>query len=510
MKSQKKSTKPEKTLSEEDLFFENILTLDVKKPRNAFTLFIKDQDIKVDKDNNIGEATKAAREKWKALNKSKKEQYIKKAEEDKQRHEHNMALVKKYIINIDLLNGSKTPYLLFKENFIYDYQKENDCTYQEASEQAYNLWQNFSTEEKKDWEHQLNKEKEALGQIRQFKSGKRSGYGIFVSDMVTREGKSKDEATAAWHKATDKTKNKYIERAKEENEKNEKLRDLWEIASGIKPKRPRGAFAIFCAELSQNKSIETGNFLQEAHKRFKALDDADKELYEKQHKILQLKYQIKMQEFKKSNPEKLSKGPTGYNLYAQDKKDKVQADGDKLVSGEFFSKIHDMWLKEPESVRDQYNKKAKDLREEQLEQTRFDDKPIKPLTAYNRFIRKFIADNKTKLKGLHQTDLFRKASEAWGNLSSKEKTKLEDEYKNELNTYNQEMIEYTEKLQQNFNSRSKSQSKFRVQIQSKRLKSASKKLSSKSKSKDASQMTQPKIKEDTKKMNSKSKDKKKK
>ena len=65
--------------------------------------------------------------------------------------------------------------------------------------------------------------------------------------------------------------------------KNEKLRDLWEIASGIKPKRPRGSFAIFCAELSQNKSIETGNFLQEAAKRFKALDDSEREIYEKQH-----------------------------------------------------------------------------------------------------------------------------------------------------------------------------------------------------------------------------------
>ena len=183
--------------------------MDVKKPRNAFTLFVKDQDIKVDKENNIGDATKAAREKWKALNKSRKEQYIKKAEEDRQRYENNMTLIKKYILNPDLLNGSKTPYLLFKENFIYDYQKENDCTYQEASEQAFNLWQNFSSEEKKDWEAQLNKEKEALGQIRQFKSGKRSGYGLFVSDLVTREGKSKDEATAAWHKATEKTKNKY-------------------------------------------------------------------------------------------------------------------------------------------------------------------------------------------------------------------------------------------------------------------------------------------------------------
>ena len=215
-----------------------------------------------------------------------------------------------------------------------------------------------------------------------------------------------------------------------------------------------------------------------------------------------------MQEFKKSNPEKLSRGPTGYNLYAQEKKDKISPDGDKLASGEFFAKIHDMWLKEPESVREQYNKRAKEMREDQLEQTRFDDKPVKPLHPYNKFLRKYIADNKTKFKGLAQSELFKKASEAWGNINPKEKTKMDEEFQNEKKAYEQELAEYTEKLQQNFNSRSKSQSKFRTQIQSKRLKSVSKKLSSKSKSKDASQMTQPKIKEDTKKNSSKSKDKK--
>ena len=49
-----------------------------------------------------------------------------------------------------------------------------------------------------------------------------------------------------------------------------------------------------------------------------------------------------MQEFKKSNPEKLSRGPSGYNLYAQENKDKISPDRDKFAKGEFLAKMPDI------------------------------------------------------------------------------------------------------------------------------------------------------------------------
>lgn len=495
-KSHGNTQKEVKGRNEEEEFFDNILDIDISKPRSGYIIFSTEQKIDYDHaKDGIGGRAAIVSEKWNKLTKKQKEVYEKKAEEDAKRYERDMGLVKKYLLNPDKLKDSRTPFALFKDIYVHDYMNDNDVDYSTASEQARIEWNSMSKSEKDAWNDQLNKEKETLKDIRNYKPGFKNAYALYVHDRIVYDGLSRTDATADWAKVGKKIKEKYEKKAAEENEANEKLRDLYEIANGLKPKRPRGAIAIFMAELSQT-DIETKNFLQEAHKRYKELSDDEKAYYEKQHKILQLKYSIKKNEFKKSNPEKLARSPSGYSLWLSDNKEKVKMnDGEKFNIGEFSSKAHEAWLKEPQHVRDDYNNRAQKLKEESLEATRFEDKPIRPLNPYNLFVKSYLEENRNKsLKGLTPTERMTKCGEAWHKLSDNQKKVYSDKYDKELEVYNDQMAEYTEKLEQNFkNRKNKSQSKFRSNIQSKRLQSASKRMSSKSKSKGASQiMSQPK------------------
>ena len=495
-KSHGKTTKDVKGRNEEEDFFDNILDIDISKPRSPYAIYSSEQKIDYDQKKGIGERSVLISEMWKKLSKKQKEAYEKKSEEESNRYEKDMALVKKYLLNPDKLKDSRTPYALFKDIYVHDYMNNNDVDYATASDQARIEWNSMSKSEKDVWSDQLNKEKETLKDIRNYKPGFKNAYALYVHDRIVYDGLNRAEATADWSKVGKKIKEKYEKKAAEENEANEKLRDLYEIANGLKPKRPRGAIAIYMAELSQT-DIETKNFLQEAHKRFKELSDDEKAYYEKQHKILQLKYSIKKNEFKKSNPEKLARTPSGYALWLAENKEKIKMNhGEKFNIGEFSTKAHEVWLKEPQHVRDDYNNRAQKLKDESLEATRFEDKPVRPMNTYNLFVKSYLEENRNKsLKGLTAPERMVKCGEAWHKLSENQKKVYADKYEKELEVYNDQMAEYTEKLEQNFNNRkNKSQSKFRDTIQSKRLKSASKRMSSKSKSKGASQiMSQPKV-----------------
>lgn len=478
-------------MTEEDEFFENIMDIDISKPKSAFVLFYKDKNFTYSPNNKetIGELTKKARDAFNRLSKHEKEKYEKLRQEDEQRYERHIALVKKYLINTATLNDNRTPYTLFKEIFIGDYIIENDATYKEAAEEAKRTWESLSKNEKEEWNDHFEKDKETRKEIRNFKPGVKSAYALYVSDQISNEGLSKTEATEKWKNVSRKIKDKYVEKAKIENEKNEKLRDIFEIANGIKPKRPAGPRAIFAAELSQNSEIKTQNFLQEVQTRYNELSDAEKETYKKKHKILQIKYQIKKKEYKKANPEKIKRARSAYNIYMQDKKESIKNDGEKFLPGEFFRKIHEMWLKEPQKVRDEYNRKSEEEREKIKEESGLADKPIKPMTPYNIFIKNFSIKNYEK----YGTNTFKEASLAWKNVPINEKKRMKEDYDNKFKEYLDDMEDYNNYLNENFKSQSKSVSKFRSQLQSKRLSNESKKINlskSKSKSKNLDMSTQ--------------------
>ena len=131
MKSQSRSKSKARSqtgTSEKEHFFDNILDIDINKPKTAFNLFIRDISLKQEnKGLNITELSKQFSEKFKRLSDREKRKYDELKDKDKERYENNLRLVKMYLVDPDKLKNSSTAYSLFKDAFIYEEINEKDA-----------------------------------------------------------------------------------------------------------------------------------------------------------------------------------------------------------------------------------------------------------------------------------------------------------------------------------------------------------------------------------------------
>ena len=65
------------------------------------------------------------------------------------------------------------------------------------------------------------------------------------------------EIAPAWKKLPKNEKKSFEKYAQELNEEKEKLKDIYDIVHGVKPKKPAGAFRIFLQEKAKNNEIKT-------------------------------------------------------------------------------------------------------------------------------------------------------------------------------------------------------------------------------------------------------------
>lgn len=486
-KSKSKEKKSQHQESERDHFFENILDIDIGRPKTAYNIFMKEQSLKEEfKGKSIGMLGKVISEKYKALSNKEKDRLKKLAENDVERYENNMRLVKKYVVDPDKLNENQTPYMLFKDVFVYEYMNEKGMEYDEASKAAQDTWKSFDNQEKEMWNKRFKEEQEMLRDLRKFKSGKVTAYMKYVSNEIELNGKTQKEARDTWKNLSEKQRNKYQALADKENAGKERLRDLYEIASGKKPKRPMGAYSIFLSEMAASGKIEKSHFMTEGSKMWKELPEEEKEHYYKQHKLLSLKYQIKKTYYNKFNKDKKVGKVSAYNIFSRERSEYYKEKKKTFEKGEFFSIISDEWSKTGDLERKKYQDMADELNKEKGTDDRsqiLSKKPKLPLNAYTRFLKEHLPKIKEKKenKGKPITELFRKVSEIWRSLPQDEVAKLKREYQSEKEKYEEELDEYYETLKDHDINlgRRKSQSKVSQVIQSQ----ISKKSQSKSKMK---------------------------
>ena len=109
-------------LNEKEEFFNNILIIYISKPRIAYHIFSSEQKIEYNSHNEgMGKRQAAVSEMWKKLSVMEKEVYEKKHLEEVKKYEKNFFLVKKYLLNPDIFNDSRTPFTLYKEVFVHYY-----------------------------------------------------------------------------------------------------------------------------------------------------------------------------------------------------------------------------------------------------------------------------------------------------------------------------------------------------------------------------------------------------
>lgn len=483
MKSQSNSKpKSEFKASMKEEFFDNILDIDISKPLSAHNFFYKEMwKNEESKRFSISEYSKICNEKFKKLSEKEKRKYDDLKEKDRERYESNLRLVKMYLVDLDKLKNTSTAFSLFKDAFVYQEINENNRTYEEASKNAKESWEGLSDNEKDEWRNKFKEDQEITKELRYHKPGKVSAYMCFVQHQTNFLGIPIKEAKEKWTKLTKQSRENYEMQAYEQNKEKERLRDLYEIAAGEKPKQPMGAFSIYLSQIAASGAVNKKNFLNEGIKLWSALPQDEKDEYYKQHKILSLKYQIKKEYYLKLNynHDRTCK-VSGYNLFVKEMSEEYKGNG--LKKGELFNVLNKEWRILPESEKLKFKKKAEE-RNQLLGLKRskiLDEKPNKPSNAYMLFMK----DNTIELKkdnahkSKNQSELMIIASQNWNNINESEKAKYDAKSLELKEDYNEKMIQYEKNLDEyEFARGRKSHSKVSQAIQS----NISKKLQSKSK-----------------------------
>ena len=494
-RSKSKDKHHSKFRTEEDEFFENIMEINLTKPRTGYGLFSQDFYASLpegEKANISVHASKIA-EKWRNSNKSTREKYQKKALEDKNRYDLDLAKVKKYLINPDRIREHSSAYNLFRDAFVYEEMLKNKCSKKEAISLAREAYKHLSEEEKEEWRAHYDNEKKTINSLGDYKPGKSNAYAEYIHDKVKNERMGLEHARELWKKVSKTDKDKYEKIAEETNAEKGKLRDLYDMISGDAPKKPVGSFGLFMAEKASDEDINKNeNYIKQCRDIWEKLPTSEKEEYEKKHKALSLKYEIKKNEYLKYKKAIKPKNISGYNLFQSDyAKTTKEKKGEDFVygRGEFFAEASKAWASLGEKSKEEYLNRAKEINEENKEKSQIiHNPPIKPTPVYATFVKEHLEKNKKKYEGLAQSERFKKAGEAWGKISDREKESYNQKYEEAKEKYDEEIMKYAEELQEyekNNTSKSKSKSKISNYIHSQRLKSQTKLISSKSKSQNA-------------------------
>jgi len=170
------------------------------------------------------------------------------------------------------------------------------------------------------------------------------------------------EVAAMWKKASAKEKEKYEEMAAEEKERKEKERDLYETATGAKPRRPIGPYKFFLMEAAKEGRFGDKNPIREGPKEWKKLSESEKERYQRVAHKQKLAYMFKMMEYKK-----ILKSGTARPLSAQNcfmKEIAGKAPASTKTQGGYFDWAYKQWAKLSESEKKKYHQMAEKSRKE--------------------------------------------------------------------------------------------------------------------------------------------------
>ncbi len=431
-------------------FDDKILEISLRRPKRAFNYYIMEMKEKDKSFSKISELTKEYGKKWKKMTTEEKEKYDAKAVEDKERYAEHLALVRKYVLEKPL-KESTTAFRIFIDEKVRD-AMENGEDIKEAKEKATAEWKDYSDNKKKEYEEKREKLKDLYEDLKANKATQISGYTLYCRDQFAKAREKNQSVTlkdcgAAWSNVKEATKDKYNELAEKEKEERLKHRDLYEVAFGIKPKRPLGAYNFFLMERAkQGKFNGSTNIFKEAGKIWKTLKKQDKERYQKIAKKAQLLYMIKKMEYLSAN--KKPKAKTALNFFMADMKDKVK-DID-LPKGGMFNYCYDKWKKMDVKAKSKYEKMAqedKDIKNEEKEELhdKIFKRPKRPANPYNRYIKERYENCKTSNPDKSTSELMKIMGEEWSAMKDAQKKKFSTGYDEEMEKYREKVKEF-EKL----------------------------------------------------------------
>jgi hypothetical protein len=428
-----------------DEFESRIMDVDIKKPRSAYNFYIADMKEKHGSGNQtITDISKEFGKKWSKLSSKEKEKYEKMADEDKTRYNEHTALVKKFILSKPLKESANALTIYIDEHVSEAIENNEDP--KEARKRAMEKWKEMSADEKQVYEEKRDKHRQFYEELKKSESGTVSGYTLYCQDAMLKarekgETMTLKDCAANWKNLKQSTKDKYDAYAEEVREEREKNRNLYEVAFGIKPKRPRGPYNFYLMDLAKQGKF-TG--FKGASKSWSNLPEDQKEKYQRTAKKAALAYMIKKAEYKSTVRKAYSKPKSAFNLFVSDMSGK---NTDMKDDDTFFNYCYNKWKKADENLKKKYQKKADELAAEHAERreeldSRVFDMPKRPSSGYNLYIADRIPVLKEKHPGKATTELFKAISEEWKDLKKSQKEKYNEAYLKQLDAYKEQVKEF--------------------------------------------------------------------
>ena len=509
-KSKSRSKKSKDNIDTDEKIDQIMKDITLKRPRNPYTQFVlsevesfrsKNKDAKIE----LVEFNPTCAEKWKKMKEGEKKKYAKLYEEEKVKYKADIELVRHYLFKDfnDTISRSPTAYRIFlneklREGF------EQGLDPKDVRKDAGNAWAKMTEEEKKVY---IEKKKENDNWfLKAEKIRKITPVALFIQRKI-QEAKEKHkepltlkEISPAWKKLSKNEKKSYEKYAQEINEEKEKLRDIYDIVHGIKPKKPTGAFRIFLQEKAKNDEIKS---LKEGQEMWKKLSEDQKEEYlTKSHRCL-LAYRYKKMIYNKKIKKMLPKKPKGpLQQFLKEKKGQKPANGENWLT--FWKTVFDglsdaqkkKYVEKAKIAKEKYDKKMLEFQDKVF------DMPKKPQSGFNLYFADRIPDLKKEKPNANVTVLFKQAAKEWNEgkdvdqkqynkNAEKDKKRFKKQLKEfqKLGYYTKEKTETEGEDERSMKSQKKrSSSKASTHVNTKKSKSQR----SKSKSKKKSQATNTK------------------
>ena len=501
-RSKSRSKKSKSSIETDEQIDQIIKDITLKRPRNPFTQFVlaevdsyktKNKDAKID----LGEFNQTCADKWKKMKEGEKKKYSKLYEDEKVKYKSDLELVKHYLFRDfnDTVYRSPTAYRIFlNEKLREGFDQGLDP--KDVRKEAGNTWVRMTEEEKKVY---VDKKKENDNWfLKAEKIRKISPIALFIQKKIQeakekhKEPPSLKEISPAWKKLSKNEKKSFEKYAQEINEEKEKLRDIYDIVHGIKPKKPAGAFRIFLQEKAKNNEIKT---IQDGHELWKKLSEEQKEEYlTKSHKCL-LAYRYKKMLYNKKIKKMLPKKPTGpFQQFLKEKK------GQKAANGEgFFTYWKAVFDGLSEAQKKKYVEKAEKAKEKYDKQMlQFQDKvfdmPKKPHSGFNLFVSERMPDLKKEKPNAQNSVLLKQIAKEWSEGKDVDQKLYNKNAERDKKRFKKQLKEF-QKL--GYYTKEKSENDSEEDAQSK--KSKKKRSSSKSKSKKSKTQKSKSISKSTKK-----------
>ena len=403
---------------------EIIENINLNHPRNPYTHFVLEETEIYKKNNknskiNITEFNMVCFQKWKNMNNAEKKKYTDIFEKEKYKFKYDLTFVRHHLFldfNDNVLRPGTAYRIFLNEKLLDGFDKHLDPN--KVKIDAKMTWAKMKKEEKKRYT-ELKKKNDNIF-IEAEKINKLNAVALFIKQRINEEKEkhheppSVKEISKEWKQLSIIEKNNYNKYAKEINAEKRKLRDIYDISHGIKPKKPKGAFMLFLQEKAKKNEIKS---LKEGHEIWNNISDDDKEEYLKKYHRLLLAYKYKKMIYQKKIKKFLPKRPKGaFQHFLKEKKGLKIENEQNWVS--YWKSVYDgLTDKEKDKYNNKYEKEKQEYKEKMKRYNNMVfDLPKRPLSSFHYYLLEKILLLKKNNPNMKQTELIEKASKEWMSL----------------------------------------------------------------------------------------------